>query len=111
MREIIMTISRRTATPSTPVADADWRRHFVETEPHWLACVPEEVRARQRQVETTAEIAAQRTHKTLVGEIEARDRTIAELNRYIGELQRERDARLNERLKRYWGRLRGGASR
>jgi len=110
MREIIMTISRKTgALAEAASASADWRQHFVETEPHWLACVPEQVRARQRQVEAAAEIAAQRTFENLVDEIATRDRTIAELHRHIGWLQRERDARLDERLKRYWRRVFGGA--
>jgi 2-polyprenyl-3-methyl-5-hydroxy-6-metoxy-1,4-benzoquinol methylase len=106
MREIVMTISRRgdqTAESSCSV-DA-WRRHFVETEPYWIGRVPEEVRDCERRVDVRAEIAARRTHANLVREIESRDRTIADLHREIGDLQRQRDARLDERVKRYGRRL------
>jgi 2-polyprenyl-3-methyl-5-hydroxy-6-metoxy-1,4-benzoquinol methylase len=112
MREIIMTFSRKSAAQTCILPERpSWRDSFREAEPSWVARVPFGIQGQTREIEARAEIAARRTFDRLAHEIAARDRTIADLNVEIGELQRERDRRLGERVKRYWRRLIGGGPR
>ncbi len=110
MREVIMSISRKASALPSPDG-LSWRDCFRETERQWIQQVPPEELSRRRDIEATAEIAARRTFERLADGIAARDRTISELSEQIGALQRERDARLGERVKRYWRRLRAPGGR
>jgi SAM-dependent methyltransferase len=105
-RELIMAVS--TKGDAAAAGDgAGLRIH--ETEPSWVASVPEDVRRDLRETSPAA-LGVRKLEEYYAGEIAVRDRQIAAAHERIGELQRLQDARLTARLARLWKRVAHGGA-
>jgi 2-polyprenyl-3-methyl-5-hydroxy-6-metoxy-1,4-benzoquinol methylase len=102
-RELVMTASRK-GTAAARIED--WRQLYLETEPHWVASIPEGIRA-QLRTSTPESLGRVKLEEYFTAEIARRDRENAALHERIGELTRERDRRITARVSRLWRRLAG----
>jgi SAM-dependent methyltransferase len=106
-RELIMAVSTKSAAANShrPLRRPDEMQGVIEeTEPGWVASVPEDMR-QQLRVSTAAAVGVRQLEEYYSAEIAERDRQIAAAHEQIGALHRERDTRLSARLGRYVKRL------